>query len=86
MFRNLIPYFLLNRDGMKLMFGSDKLILTRGGDFIGQDYACNPGLFVLDAICEVANNVENISSSTYIAKSLEMRHTRLGHLNVASIK
>jgi len=35
MHRNLISHFLLNKAGMKLMFGSNKLNLTRGGDFIG---------------------------------------------------
>jgi len=36
---------------------------------------------VLDATCEVVNNVENASSSIYIAKSSEMSYARLGHLN-----
>jgi len=84
--RNLIFGFLLNRVGMKLMFGSDKLILTRFEDFIGQGCACNLSLFVLDVTCEVTDNVENASSSAYIAESSKMLNDRLGHLNVASTK
>jgi len=35
MHRNLISGYILNKIGIKMMFKSDKLILTRGGDFIG---------------------------------------------------
>ena len=34
------------------MFKSDKVILTRCSDFIGQVFACNAGLFVLNATCD----------------------------------
>ena len=82
---SIISGFLLNRAGMKLVFGFDKLVPTKGGDFIGHGYTCNPGLFVLDVTCEVANNVENASSLTYIDTSLDMWHARPGYLNLASI-
>ena len=86
MSRNLIFNFLLNRAITKVMFGPGKLILIRSEDFISQGYAWNPSLFVLDAMWKVANNVENVSSSTYIAESLEMCHGKIGHLNVVFIK
>ena len=66
MHRNLISRFLLNGDGMKLMFGSEMSILTRGGDFIGQGYGCNLGLFVFDVTYEAGNNVENACTSAYL--------------------
>ena len=69
---------------MELMFGSDKLILTRCGDFVDQGYSCNLGRFVLNTTCEVANNVEN--TSTCISESLEMWDARLGHLSVNSFQ
>ena len=43
-------------------------------------------LYHVNAATELANNVENVSSSVYIAKFLEIWHVKFGHLNVASIK
>jgi len=68
------------------MFGSNKLILTRGGDFIGQGYACNHGLFVLHVTYDVPINVGNASFSAQIAEPLGMWHVRCAYLNMAYIK
>ena len=43
------------------------------------------GLFLLNIVQEIANNA-NISNSTYIAESINLWHSRLGHVNIASIK
>jgi len=72
MHTNLISGYILNKVGIKMMFGLDKLILTEGGDYTGRGYACNAGLFVLDTTYEVASNVESASPSACIAESLEM--------------
>ena len=49
--RNLVYGFVLNRAGLKLAFESNKLVLSRNGDFVGKSF-CHRGLFILDADCE----------------------------------
>ena len=79
--RNLISGALLNKAGIKLTFESDKLVLTRNGDFVGKGF-CNGGLFVLD----VVSDNKTPTASVYIAESVSLWHSRLGHVNVASVK
>ena len=79
--RNLISGSLLNKAGIKLSFESDKLVLTRNGIFVGKGF-CNAGLFVLDVVIDNKNS----AASVYIAESVSLWHSRLGHVNVASIK
>ncbi|KAL0348975.1 UNVERIFIED_CONTAM: hypothetical protein Sangu_1125300 [Sesamum angustifolium] len=45
--RNLISGSLLNKVGLKIVLESDKVIITRNGDFIGKGYLSD-GLFVLN--------------------------------------
>ncbi|KAK9668952.1 hypothetical protein RND81_13G098400 [Saponaria officinalis] len=68
--RNLISGTLLNKAGIKLTFGSDKLVLTENGNFLEKGF-CNGGRFVLDIMNE------NVSTCAYIAKSSSMWHARL---------
>ena len=79
--RNLISGALLNKAGIKLTFESDKLVLTKNGDFVGKGF-CNGGLFVLDILTD--NKIA--TASAYIAESVTLWHARLGHVNVASVK
>ncbi|XP_077214618.1 uncharacterized protein LOC143849484 [Tasmannia lanceolata] len=60
--QNLVSVSLLGKAGVKVAFESDKLVMTRNGNFVGKGY-CNNGLFVLN-ISEIMN--ENASSSTYM--------------------
>uniref|UniRef100_A0A2N9HZD6 Integrase catalytic domain-containing protein n=1 Tax=Fagus sylvatica TaxID=28930 RepID=A0A2N9HZD6_FAGSY len=74
--RNLVSGSLLNKAGLKLVFDSNKLILSRNGDFVGKGF-CHGGLFVLDAECENMNKAS--TSFAYIVESLDLWHGRLGH-------
>ncbi|XP_070036525.1 uncharacterized protein [Nicotiana tomentosiformis] len=56
----------LNKAGLKLIFESDKIIISRGGDFVG-----NRSLFVLNIVQEITNNAST-SSSAYIAESIDL--------------
>ena len=49
--RNLVSGFLLNKAGLKLVFESNKLVLSCNEDFVGKGF-CHEGLFVLDIECE----------------------------------
>ncbi|KAK9681844.1 hypothetical protein RND81_10G031300 [Saponaria officinalis] len=80
--RNLVSGALLNKGGMKLVFEADKVVMSRNEDFVGKGYL-SVGLFILNTD-SVLNN--NISTSSYIAESIDIWHGRLGHVNVDSIK
>lgn len=89
--RNLISGSLLNKAGsIKLVFDSDKLVLSHNGDFVGKGY-CNGGLFALNVISDFANKASTSSAyivepSAYIVEPVDLWHTRLGHVNYASVK
>ena len=83
MCRNLMFGFLLNKAGLKLVFESNKIVLSQNGDFVGKGF-CHKDLFLLETDCENMNISSN--SSAYIVESLDLWHGRLGHVNVAAIK
>ncbi|KAK9688757.1 hypothetical protein RND81_09G009000 [Saponaria officinalis] len=62
--RNLVSGALLNKAGMKLVFGADKVVMSRNGEFVGKGYLSG-GLFILNTD-SISNN--NISTSAYIAE------------------
>ena len=45
--KNLVSASLLSKKGFKLVFESDKLVLTKGGTFVGKGYM-SEGLFKLN--------------------------------------
>lgn len=54
--------------------------MTRSGNFIGKGF-CNDGLFTLDV------EINACSSSTYfVESSIDLWHSRLGHVNTNSVK
>ena len=42
---NLISISLLGKAGVKVYFESDKIVMTRNGQFVGKEY-CSQGLFI----------------------------------------
>ena len=68
---------------LKIIVGDDKVVISHNRVFFGKGYR-NGSLFVLNLASETMNG--NASSSAYIAKSIDMGHGRLGHINFASIK
>ncbi|KAL0312905.1 UNVERIFIED_CONTAM: Retrovirus-related Pol polyprotein from transposon TNT 1-94 [Sesamum radiatum] len=81
--RNLISGSLHNKVGLKIVLEADKVIITRGGDFIGNGYLSD-GLFVLNTLPVISN--KSTSNSAYIVESINIWHGRLGHVNFDSIK
>ncbi|XP_019173288.1 PREDICTED: uncharacterized protein LOC109168888 [Ipomoea nil] len=82
--RNLVSGPLLVRAGIKLVFESEKMIMSRRGEYLGKGYL-RGGLFVLpliaftnENITNNANKVNNVASgsgnSAYIAISFDMWH------------
>ncbi|WVZ00704.1 hypothetical protein V8G54_026773, partial [Vigna mungo] len=54
--RNLVSGVILNRLGFKLVFESDKFILSEGGVFVGLGYLCN-NVFKVSVINDVKDSV-----------------------------
>jgi hypothetical protein len=74
--KNLVSGSLLCRDGFKLVFESNKVVISKYGQFIGKGYECG-GLFrlsLLDLCTKVINHVCNDNESN-------IWHSRLYHIN-----
>ena len=82
--RNIVSEALLNKVGLKLVFGVDKIINSHGWDFVGKRNICG-GIFVSNIVQDIINN-RSISNSAYIIESIKLWHDRLGHVKIASIK
>ena len=74
--KNLVSGSLLCRDGFKLVFESNKYILSKFGTFVGKSYESG-GLFRLsltDVCNKVAYNIINVDETN-------VWHSRLCHVN-----
>ena len=74
--KNLVSGSLLCRDGFKLVFESNKVVISKCGQFVGKGYVCG-GLFRLslsDLCTQIINHVCNDSES-------DIWHSRLCHIN-----
>ncbi|XP_075103702.1 uncharacterized protein LOC142178271 [Nicotiana tabacum] len=80
--RNLVSGTLLNKAGLKLIFESNKIIISHGGDFIRKSYL-NGGLFVLNIIQEITSNAST-SNTAYIAESIDLWHDLADFKNTVS--
>ena len=80
---NLVSVSLHGKTRVKIMFKSDKIMLTKNDVFVGKGY-CNQGLFMLN-VSEILNNKAS-SSSAYIVVSCDVWHGRLEHVNFSYIK
>lgn len=68
---NLVSVHLLTEVWVKLLFDSDRIVLTRSKVYVGTSY-CSNGLLILNV--EKFNKIAH--SCTYIVKPLERWHTR----------
>ena len=62
--KNLVSGSLLNNHGFRLVFESDKFVLSKGGIYVGKWYMSG-GLFKMNVMTNVKNN-NKASSSAYI--------------------
>ena len=74
--KNLISGSLLCRDGYKLVFESNKCILSKYGTFVGKDYESG-GLFRLSLTDTCVKSVNNVSCDV----ESNVWHSRLCHIN-----
>ena len=81
--KNLVSVWLLNKLGFKLVFESDKFVLSKNSMYVGKGYAIN-GMFKMNVIVSQVMN-EASTSSAYMLESSNFWHGRLGHVNFNSI-
>lgn len=84
--KNLVSGSLLSKNGFKLVFVSDKFVLTKNDMYVGKGYV-KDGLFKMNVLTVVSNaTINKTSSSVYILESCNLWHHRLGHANFNSIR
>jgi hypothetical protein len=74
--KNLVSGSLLCRDGFKLVFESNKYVLSKYGNFVGKGYK-NGGLFHLS----LSENCNNIGNNIMNIDESNVWHSRLCHIN-----
>jgi len=82
MCRNLVSGDLLGKPGIKSVYESGKLILTRNGVFVGKGYS-SEGMVKL---CIIDNVINEISPSAYMVDSVSLWHSRLAHIGFSTMK
>ena len=82
--RNLVFGALLNKPRLKIVLETDKVVLTRNGEYVGKGYL-NEGLFLSSITSRIKNGISS-STFAYIAKSVDVWHGRPSHVIIASIK
>ena len=81
--KNLVSGPMLSKKGFKLVFESDKFILTKGGMYVGKGYLAE-GMFKLNVM--VTNAINKINNAfVYFVDSFDLWHAILGHVNNRSI-
>ncbi|GJZ83651.1 pol polyprotein [Tanacetum coccineum] len=76
--KNLVSGWLLNKFGFRLVFESDKFVLSKNQMYVGRGYAMN-GMFKLNVMV-VKNEINKMNSSAYLIESSNVWHGRLGHI------
>ncbi|GJV71307.1 retrotransposon protein, putative, ty1-copia subclass [Tanacetum coccineum] len=76
--KNLVSGWLLNKFYFRLVFESDKFVLSKNQMYVGKGYAVN-GMFKLNVIV-VKNDINKINSPVYLNESSNVWHGHLGHI------
>lgn len=79
--RNLVSEDLLGKSGIKFVYESGKLILTRNGVFVGKGYSAER----IIKLCTIDNIINEISNFAYMLESISLWHSRLTHINISTM-
>ncbi|GJR06699.1 retrovirus-related pol polyprotein from transposon TNT 1-94 [Tanacetum coccineum] len=82
--KNLVSGWLLNKLGFRLVFESDKFVLSKNQMYVGKGYAVD-AMFKLNVMV-VKNDINKMNSSAYLIESSNVWHGRLGHVNFNSMR
>ena len=83
--KNLVSGSLLSKHGFRMVFESDKVVLTKAGMYVGKGYMCN-GMFKLNVMTVFPKVNKMSTSSAYLLESSNLWHGRLGHVNFNSLR
>ena len=77
----------MNKHGFRLVFESDKFVLTKNGVYVGKGYI-NRGMFKLCVMALKPSDSDNEMNnfSTYLLESSNIWHARLGHVNFDTLR
>ena len=78
--KNLESGLFLNNHGFRLVFESNKLVLSKSGMYIGKRYMSD-GMWKLNLMTIVKSNMNKVSTSTYVLESSNLWYGRLGYVN-----
>ena len=83
--KNLISGSLSSKKGFRLVFESDKFVLTKSGIYVGKGYM-NNGLFKMNVMTIVSDFNNKNTSSANMLESSNIWHGRLGHVNFDTLR
>ena len=78
--KNLVFGSLLSNHGFRLVFKSNKFVLSKSGMYVGKGYMSD-GMWKLNVMTIIKSNMNKASTSTYMLESSNFWHGRLGHVN-----
>ena len=76
---------LLSKKGFRLLFESDKFVLTKSEVYVGKGYTSNE-LFKMNVMTIVSDFNNKNTSSTYMFEFSNIWHGRLGHVNFDTLR
>ena len=69
--KNLVSGSLLNNHGFRMVFESDKFVLSKSGMYVGKGYV-NDGMWKLNVMTVIQSNMNNASSSTFMLELINL--------------
>ena len=83
--KNLVSGSLLSKKGFRLVFESDKFVLTKSGIYVGKGCMSN-GLFKMNIMTIVSDFNNKNTSFAYMLESSNIWHDILGHVNFDTLR
>ena len=78
--KNLVSGSLLNNHGFRLIFKSNKFVLSKSEMYVGKGYLSD-GMWKLNVMTIIKSNMNKVSTFTYVLESSNIWYGRLGHVN-----
>ena len=83
--KNFVYDSLLNSHGFRLVFESDKFVQSKSRMYVGKWYMSG-GMWKINEMTITKSKMNKASSSSYILKSSNIWHGRLGHVNYDTLR
>ena len=83
--KNLVSGSLLNSHGFRLVFESDKFVLSKIGMYVEKGYMSG-AMWKLNVMTIIKSDMNKASTSAYILESSNPWHGRLGHVNYDTLR